>query len=107
MSKAHELLTRITAELTERGFQMNEWNDGRIMSTMIPRIEYVNGTRFINVEETYRSNGTEENVTATISVSIADGIHSTRIVFKVKVPKDASDKVINNRIDKTIAEFNK
>lgn len=56
----------------------------------------------LDVYQTYRINHhTLDNVTVTIEVAKWNQYSGHRIA-KIKVPKDASDKVINNRIDKAI-----
>ena len=73
------------------------------------RSDKVSGTvpsKTIDVLETFRMNHTElDNVTVTIDVTEWEG-HSGRRIFKTKVPKNASDKVINNRVDKVIEVLN-
>ena len=73
------------------------------------RSEKVSSTlphKTIAVLETFRMNHTElDNVTVTIEVQEWEG-HSGRRIFKTKVPKNASDKVINNRVDKVIEVLN-
>ena len=105
MSQAHELLKRITAELTDRGFQLYEWNYGRMVGTRDPDLDYPAGVKHIFAQETYRSNHTPENVTATITIEVTLNEHSSRTIFRVKVPKNASDRVLKNRVDKVLAEF--
>lgn len=61
---------------------------------------YYNPDKLIDVEETWnRNNGTPENVTVTIDCSERTSEYSARRVLKVRVPKNASDKVIDRRLD--------
>lgn len=65
----------------------------------------------IHVHETDRMNYRYdlENVTVTIEVTEWErenyGGASGKRLFKIKVPKNASDKVINNRIDKALEYY--
>ena len=55
-----------------------------------------------NVHETYRINHNKEaNVTVTIEITSWSGIFGKRL-GKVNVPKDASEKVLKNRVEKAI-----
>ena len=57
----------------------------------------------ISVEETPRRNHSKlDNVTVTIIVNKWYSDRTGKSVFKTKVPANASDKVINNRIAKAI-----
>ena len=104
---AYELIERVKSEFESRGFSFE-----RMGNDYITPHKMVTGTRFIHLEPTWRHNGTEENVTVTISVLEVEKVWSehsgalTRLV-KVKTPKDASDKVIANRVAKTIEAYNK
>jgi len=67
----------------------------------------------LNVKETFRVNNTLEknleNVTVTIEVAnwTNDGAFGIgHRVAKIKVPKDASDKVIKNRVAKVLEYYN-
>lgn len=62
------------------------------------------GDRHINFFITYRNNGTYENVTVTLEVIEAlNDIGCGKRIAKIKIPKNASDRVLNNRIDRAIA----
>lgn len=101
-SKGWKLLERVYAELMNRGIEpvgietFGDWRDQE------------NGERFITIQTVNRHNGTEENVTAQIDVmemtsgKKGDGCRCMKRVFSIKVPKEASDKVIKNRIDKAL-----
>lgn len=58
------------------------------------------GETYISVEEISKHNGAKENVSVSIRLYRMTAPTSARLVFSVKVPKDSSEKVINNRIDK-------
>lgn len=61
----------------------------------------------ISVEETFRRNHSKlDNVTVTIVVHEWYSDHTGKRIFKTKVPANASDKVINNRITKAIEFMN-
>lgn len=70
------------------------------------RVSETAPSKTIGVSETFRMNNVRlDNVTVTIEVTEWEG-HSGRRIFKTKVPKNASDKVINNRVDKVIEVLN-
>ena len=101
MSKSSELMERVLSRMEERKqypFFKNHIHDKH---EEIPA--WYNPEKQLHVMETYRSNGTEENVTVTIEgyVPIPGGsfVGLTQRVFKIKVPKDASDRVIDKRLD--------
>ena len=59
----------------------------------------------IDVEETFRMNHRNmDNVTVTISIT-KWGEKFGKRVFSIKVPKDASDRVIENRVQKVIKAY--
>lgn len=104
---AYELIERVKSDFESRGFSFERFGNNFGTPHM-----YESGARFIYLEPTCRHNGTVENVTATISVFEMDKIWgrcsgSLNTLLKVKVPKNASDKVIANRVSKAIEEFNK
>ena len=62
------------------------------------------GDRHISAFTTYRNNGTAENVTVTLEIIEALNDHGCgRIITIIKIPKNASDRVLNNRIDRAIS----
>ena len=112
MSKASELLDRVLYRMGERNifpYYVNGYHDENKRFTE-------NGNKIINVSETFRMNGVGhgmENVTVTINVYRAEreAIYGNKPcalypVLKVKVPKDASDRVIDNRIAKVEVAIN-
>lgn len=115
MAKATTLVLRIVEEFKNRGYNIEEchakeWGTDK---DVIYAYEIRNPEtfRYIKIEETYRSNGTSENVTATIRIN--ELVYKTvgcwwgiaKNIATIKVPKDASDKVISNRITKAIEAF--
>lgn len=62
--------------------------------------------RTMGVDQTFRYNHSDlENVTVTITVSEWTGCTGKRLL-KIKVPANASDKAIQNRINKALAVYN-
>lgn len=101
-SKAWALLERIVKNLGERGIEPYMIN---YMSMTEKSKFFTTGDRVISVNTVYRSNGTERDVTAKIGVYEITGRHSLKRIIEEKVPKDASDNVINRRIDKVLLNF--
>lgn len=95
MSKASELMERVLSRMTERNLEA--WYINGIHSKSAQNEELPD--KHLNVSETYRSNGTEENVTVTIEGAVRISEYSSRRTLKVRVPKDASDRVIDRRLD--------
>lgn len=102
---ATSLLARVVDGFKTVGVELEQSTPGDGWYTKYERVQ---GTKVIGVKETYRHNGTSENVTATIKVSELGGFEA-RVLYPlciVKVPKDASTKVIMNRVNKAM-EFYK
>lgn len=106
---ASELIIRVNNELNAQGIKTSGNTFFQYWSEYTPAV----GEKYIVLEQTYRSNGTEENVTATISVHVIDSVSSVtsrcfcaKRIAKVKVPKDASDKVISKRVAAAIEAMN-
>lgn len=102
MRNVDTLKDRVIKALEDKGFEVNV-NKFSADTTH----EKKAGAKWIWIHETGRSNGTEENVTVTMEVqtyheayNFETGFGMIRTIAKVKVPKNASDKVINNRIEK-------
>ena len=102
-----ELLERTVNALTEKGYAPDRVNHtlGKDYGEM--------RKRQIEVYETFRHNHRdEENVTVTIEVfelQLPNGtrwLPTLKRLGKFKVPKDASDKVLMNRVEKAIETFN-
>jgi hypothetical protein len=104
---ARELVSKITNEFEKNGIELkNVYGD-----VWRSEHEYVTGERYFMCEETHRRNGTAVNVTATIFVHEVGTVWGTmscslRQLAKIKVPKNASDKVVANRVSKAIEAFN-
>lgn len=95
--KSFELLVRVCKALEEKGIYIDSINNiGYVGDT------WSVGDRCVSVKEVYRSNGTEENVTVKIDVMECNGERSAKRIGFVKVPKDASDKVIQKRISQAL-----
>ena len=96
MSKASELMERVLSRMEERNVQDSNEPEGFDH----PVFDAMNiGDKYIRVYETGRHNGTEENVTVTIQCLIKISEYSSRLIQKIRVPKNASDKVIDKRLD--------
>lgn len=94
-SPAWKLVERIVNEMNKRGIEPDgiiRWDGGQKPI----------GTRLIGVEPVYRRNGTSEDVSVKIVIYEEVKLGMMQIA-KIKVPGGASDKVINNRIDKALA----
>ena len=105
---ATELMKRVVNELVNQGLECEE--KANFTTT---KHEVKTGDVFLQIEEVYRHNGTDENVTVNIecyevtTVYYSDIYHVKRIGNIIKVPKNASDKVIKNRVEKAIATMKK
>lgn len=103
---AYELIERVKSEFEKSGFRFEQQG-----SDYYTPCEMESGARYIYAEPTWRHNGTEQNVTVTVRVLEVDKLYSRhsaslKTLLKVKVPKDASDKIIANRVAKAIEAFN-
>lgn len=104
---ATELMKRVVTEIENHGIICEDQK----FATYTKHGVYV-GETFLHIEEVYRHNGTEENVTVEIEcyeitkVYQPDIWNTKRRGNVIKVPKNASDKVIANRIEKAIALMN-
>ena len=104
---AYELTERVKSEFESNGFKFKAQG-----SNYYTEHEWKEGERLIGIKPTWRHNGTEENVTVTITVLEIDKIWSKtsgryKLPINIKVPKNASDKVIKNRVAKAIESYNK
>lgn len=63
------------------------------------------GGKYLACDTVCRHNGTSENVSVDIEVHQKTTDHDSRRLFKVRVPKDASDNVINKRIAAAVEEM--
>ena len=104
MTRAEELVKRIVKEFETRGYEVKpvEVTMAKTGERFIGWYEITNEDRKkITISETYRHNGTSENVTAKLKVE--DRYFKT--LYEVKIPYEASKRVINNRIDKALEKF--
>ena len=69
---AYELLERVKTEFESNGFRFKAQG-----SNYYSEHEWKEGSRFIGIKPTWRHNGTEENVTVTITVLEIDKICET------------------------------
>ena len=104
---AYELLERVKKEFESNGFRFKSQG-----SNYYTEHEWKVGARLIGIKPTWRHNGTEEDVTVTITVLDIDKIYGAgcgryKLPINIKVPKNASDKVIKNRVAKAIESYNK
>lgn len=104
---ASELVIRVNAEMNAQGIKTNNYY-GKYWTEHENKL----GARLAIIEEVYRSNATSEDVTAKIEVYEANGlnlsgnINSLKGIAKIKVPKNASDKVIAKRVAAAIEALN-
>ncbi len=95
--KSFELLVRVCKALEEKDIPVYYINGiGCKGDTW-----YI-GDKFVEVREVYRSNGTEEDVTVKITVHECWQERTSKVIGFVKVPKNASDKVIQKRISQVL-----
>lgn len=105
MSKASELLKRVIEIANGRDlfpYFINGIHENDAEYTEI------NERRF-NVGEIHKHNGTKENVSVAIEITeLLESKFGTRIIReRIKVPADASDNVINKRLDKIVEFLNR
>ncbi len=104
---ATELKKRVVKEVENHGLEC----ENTIFATYTKH-DVKTGAVFLQIEEVYRHNGTDENVTVNIecyeitTVHFPDIYSVKRMGNIIKVPKNASDKVIRNRVEKAIALMN-
>ena len=99
-SKAFHLMERVVKALQDRGITPM-WLNGIGFADELDQLK--EGDKIVSVRTVYRSNATSEDVSAEIAVSevkMGRNYMWEERLMKIKVPKDASDKVIGNRIDK-------
>lgn len=102
-SKAWALLVRVVEEINKQGMKII-WIQNVGGKGEYDELKY--GEKFIGVKKVYRSNATQEDVSVKIEVWQKGNNWSASRIGTVKVPKDASDKVIRNRIEKAKALMN-
>lgn len=108
MTRAEELVKRIVTEFKARGYEIIELTaiDAYTRERVVWAYEIERDSKTIRIEETYRHNGTSENVTARIKVfDKTDRLHGYKTLYETKIPYEASKRVINNRIDKALEKF--
>lgn len=107
MTKATETVNKTLKALEARGYKASV----RVVkgySSEFYYYEVYNEARDkkIKLYETYRHNGTKENVTAMLEVwSLIYHGSEQKTLYKSKIPYEASTRVINNRIDKALEKF--
>lgn len=102
MTRAEELVKKIVRELEARGYTVNLNKNGDY------QVKNEFNNKVINIRETYRHNGTTENVTAKLEVLDLDAMFNTSLeltLYVTKIPYEASRVVINKRIDKALEKF--
>ena len=101
-SKAMELLKRVVESAEARSLSFVFIS--RICNTKeFDQIEI--GGKYLACDTVYRHNGVSENVSVDIQVCQKTTNHDSCRLFKVRVPKDASDNVINKRIAAAVEEM--
>lgn len=108
MSAVENLIDRLVEGFRKNGvepYYINGVHPNHKIGDMPPK-------RTVDIEQTFRQNHSSlENVTATISVtewteSSVYGLATGKRLFKVKCDSKASDKVIHNRVMKTLEAYN-
>ena len=101
-SRAFKLLERVYKALEDRGLQVMSINCTSLKS----ETDQLNdGDRYIGIKTIYRNNGTDEDVSVDIIIMEeyqGKWYKSGKQIAKVRVPKEASDRVITNRINKAV-----
>ena len=114
MTRAEELVKRIVTEFKARGYEVNAKLaiDHFTGETVVCWYELYreDRERELRIAETYRHNGTSENVTAKVIVwervvTSQGGSYPRAKLYETKIPYEASKRVINNRIDKALEKF--
>jgi hypothetical protein len=102
-SPAWALLERVYGKLIEKGIEPD-----CICGTNTKREGGVSvGDKLTSIDTVYRRNGADEDVSVSLQVSVVDsigyaGCFCSKRIAKLKVPKNASDKVIESRINKLL-----
>ena len=103
-SKAMELLKKVVESAEARSLSFVFIS--RMCNTKdFDQIEI--GGKYLACDTVCRHNGTSENVSVDIQVCQKTSNHDSCRLFKVRVPKDASDNVINKRITAAVEEMAK
>ena len=101
-SPAFALLERVVDEMGKRGADPYYIMGIHVSTAYESWFDICPQEKYLSVNTVSRHNGTAANVTVEIAANIKTGRSSARRICVVKVPKDASDKVINKRIDKIL-----
>lgn len=103
---AKELSNRARKRFIEEGYKITMMSkDGSRFSVNQQdwRKGYTVGLRAVWVAPTYRHNGAPEDVTVTMRVFETTNVYGAgKIIAKIKIPKNASENVLNNRVQKAI-----
>lgn len=104
MTTVQTLQARVVDALQQRGINGSKYN-GTIKGDTRWWSEKNEIQRDIMVDETFRQNHADlENVTVRAEVIEWDGCSGT-VIARVKVPKDASDRVIENRVEQVLRAY--
>lgn len=103
-SKAVELLKRVVESAEARSLSF-VFISGLGNTKEYEQIEI--GEKYLACDTVYRHNGTNENVSVDIQVYQKTSNNGSKRLLKVRVPKDASDNVINKRITAAVEELTK
>lgn len=101
-SPAFILLERVIKEMEKRGIEPHYVMGLHVPAAYERPIDINSIPKHISITTVSRHNGTEANVSVEIAVSEMTGRSTAKRTCVVKVPKDASEKVINRRIDKIL-----
>ena len=96
----NELMEKIVAEFKANGIEIKLSKQNYFNSYDHETMYNAVGAKYIELNEVYRHNGTEKNVTAEISVWVMKEGHCSSRIEKVRVNENASDRVIKNRVKK-------
>ena len=102
--KAMELLKRVIESAEARSLSF-VFISGLGNTKEFDQIEI--GGKYLVCDMVHRHNGTSENVSVDIQVYQKTTHYGSHRLFKVRVPKDASDNVINKRITAAAEELTK
>ena len=98
---AWELLEKCLVELQKRGIDPYYINGIHVPQAYDTEQSY--DGNYISISTVYRSNATAQNVSVRLTYYVPSSKYSSRVIATEKIPKNASEKVINNRINKVLA----
>ena len=104
-SPACELLERVVDRMEERGVNPDYILGLRIANPGCDWFSIEEKTIYTTVDVIDRHNGTRANVSVMIHACVKTGRFTAKRICGVKVPKDASDRVIDRRIDQVLASI--